>query len=572
MKDLFLRLISMPVIFSELILASVFVNNLALAGPLFVMQVLNRYVAQGIDATLLTLVSGVLIAISLEFSLRQARLRLARGVNVAPDELAAIKSFGILTRARVQELEQVPAETRRQMVNGVAAVESAFNANNITTVLDVPFSLIFIFVIYLMAPAIALVVACFMVVVFCVGLFSNMAAKDKIAQLQKASGEGSALLGTITRESDTLRAFNAGDYLRTAWSKHTFFIQKLRRDITSKQALVQTVTQTATGLLSVAVIGIGATMVVHGDLDVGTMMSANILSVRALQPISKFSQLATTFAKARQALDMILKFDTLPEEPDSGAQMAQYRGGVEFRDLAFGFSEDATPLFESLNLNLTPGSVLVVTGSNGSGKTTIARLLSGLLGSSRGQILVDGLDIQQVSTQWWRRQIIYLPQEPALINASIGENLLINNPDLEPAQLDQIIEAANLRKFLDESKDGLDTVIVDNGWRLSEGIRRRIALARALATDGKLVIIDEPTESFDAEGCAAVRTVLGQLVKQGCTVIIMSHDTSIVKGSHIVLDLNEKPTPKITQIAGKNSHDAQVLPQTGRQGNDSSAT
>ena len=115
-------------------------------------------------------------------------------------------------------------------------------------------------------------------------------------------------------------------------------------------------------------------------------------------------------------------------------------------------------------------------------------------------------------------------------------------------------------------------MIVDNGWRLSEGIRRRIALARALATDGKLVIIDEPTESFDAEGCAAVRTVLGQLVKQGCTVIIMSHDTSIVKGSHIVLDLNEKPTPKITQIAGKNSHDAQVLPQTGRQGNDSSAT
>ena len=572
MKDLFQRLISTPVISSELILASVFINILALASPLFVLQVLNRYVAQGVDATLLTLVSGVLIAISLEFSLRQARLRLARGVNVVPDESVALKSFGILTRARVQELEQVPVGTRREMVNGVAAVETAFNANNITTILDVPFSLIFIFVIYLMEPVIALIVACFIIVVFGIGLFSNMAAKGKTAELQQASGEGSALLGTVTRESDTLRAFNAGGYLRTAWSEHTSYIQRLRRDITARQALVQTVNQTANGLLSVAVIGIGATLVVQGDLDVGTMMSANILSARALQPISKFSQLATTFAKARQALDLILKFDTMPEELDSGARMAQYKGGLEFRDLAFAFSEDATPLFESLDLKLTPGSVLVVTGSNGSGKTTIARLLSGLLESTRGQILVDGLDLQQVSTHWWRRQITYLPQEPALINATIEENLRINNPDMEPAQLDLIIEAANLRKFLNESKDGLGTLIVQNGWHLSEGIRRRIALARALATYGKLVIIDEPTESFDAEGCAAVRAVLGQLVKQGCTVIIMTHDINSVTGPHTLLDLNEKPKPKITKIVGRDPDGVKVLPQKGEQGNDRSLT
>ena len=563
MKDLFKRLKSMPLISSELSLAYIFINILALASPLFVLQVLNRYVSQGVDATLLTLVSGVLIAISLEFALRQARLRLARGVNVVPDESVALKSFGILTRAKVKDLEEVPVGTRREMVNGVAAVETAFNANNITTILDVPFSLIFIFVIYLMEPTIALIVACFIIVVFSIGLFSNIAAKGKTAELQEASGEGSALLGTVTRESDTLRAFNAGGYLRAAWSKHTSHIQKLRRDITARQALLQTVNQTANGLLSVAVIGIGATLVVLGDLDVGTMMSANILAARALQPISKFSQLATTFAKARQSLDLILKFDTMPEELDSGAHIAQYKGGLEFRDLAFAFSKDATPLFESLDLKLTPGSVLVVTGSNGSGKTTIARLLSGLLESTRGQILVDGIDLQQVSTQWWRRQITYLPQEPALINTTIEENLRINNSDMKPEQLDLIIEASNLRKFLDESKDGLDTLIVQNGWRLSEGIRRRIALARALATQGKLVIIDEPTESFDAEGCAAVRTVLGQLVKQGSTVVIMTHDINSVTGPHTLLDLNEKPKPKITKIMGREPNGVQVLQKTG---------
>lgn len=544
-------------------MASVFINILALAGPLFVMQVLNRYVSQGVDATLLTLTSGVLIAITLEFALRQARLRLARGVSVVPDEMAAISSFNTLTKAKVSALDQVPPETRREMVNGVASVETAYNANNITTIMDVPFSLIFVFVLYLLEPTIAFIVIGFMVAVFCVGLLSGKSQKEKTAELQEASGVGSALLGTVTRESDTLRAFNAGDFLRGSWAKHTHFIQRLRRDITSGQGLVQTITQSSNGLLSVAVIGVGATLVVQGKLDVGAMIGANILAARALQPISKFSQLGTAFAKARQALDMFKKLATLPQEADSGSAMADYKGGIEFRDLAFAFPGGNSPMFESLSLKLAPGSVMVVTGANGTGKSTLARLLVGLLEPSRGQILVDGLDLQQVALEWWRKQIIYLPQEPSLINASIEENLRMNNSDLEMDQMNRIVQAAGLRKFLDESQNGFETQIIDNGWRLSEGIRRRIALARALATGGRLAIIDEPTESLDAEGCAAIHAILGQLVKQGCSVIIMSHDASIVKGSHIVLDLNEKPEPKILRVEGQKAAPPAAAHQMG---------
>jgi ATP-binding cassette subfamily C protein LapB len=281
------------------------------------------------------------------------------------------------------------------------------------------------------------------------------------------------------------------------------------------------------------------------------MIGANILGARALQPISRFSQLGSTFAKARQALNSIEEFSKLPLEKERGSALSNYSGGIEFRDISFNYDKDNNPLYEKLNIKLESGSILIVTGSNGAGKTTLARMIVGLLEPTRGNILVDGLDIQQAASEWWRKQVTYLPQEPALIGGTIGENILVNNPAAGSERLNQIIDAVGLRRFVDESESGVETPILDNGWRLSEGIRRRIALARALITNGKLVVFDEPTESFDAAGVKVVHNILGTLAKAGSTIIIMSHDPKIVQGKHVVLDLDNKPVPTVTSVQSK---------------------
>ena len=548
MKELFRRFFSRPLIAAELLIGSLFINVLALGSSLYVMQVLNRYVSQGVDATLVTLTTGVLMAIALEFAFRQARMGIARGVSAQPDENIALNGFATLTKAKISAIDQIPPETRKEMVGGTAAIETAYNATNITTILDVPFALVFVFVLYLLKPIIAFIVLGFMVAVFLVGLIGAITLQSKTAEMQSQSGVGSGLLSTATREGDTIRGFNAGEFLRKSWHQHIHGIQDLRRDITGRQGIVQTITQSSTGLLTVAVISVGATLVVIGELDVGSMIAMNIMSARALQPISKLSQLGAAFAKAKQSLEMFQKLAQVPLEPESGSALRTYTGGVEFRDLAFAFPGANSPMFESLSLKLEPGSVLVVTGANGTGKTTFGRLLMGLIEPIRGQILVDGLDLHQVAPEWWRRQVIYLPQEPALLNATIAQNLTINNPEIDGSHLNQIIDVCGLRKFLDESPEGFETQVVDNGWRLSEGIRRRMALVRALTTNGNLAVIDEPTESLDAEGCAAVHQILGAMAKQGKTIIVMSHDKQIVNGPHTVLDLNEKPVPTVAAV------------------------
>jgi ATP-binding cassette subfamily C protein LapB len=514
------------------------------------MQVLNRYVAQGVDATLITLTIGVLIAVALELAFREARMALADRVSAKPDEDVAALSYDVLTRARLEALERVPPEMRREILGGINSVEQAYNASNISAVLDVPFALLFIFVLALLSPVLALIVTLFVAAVFIGGLLAQMSVQKQTTELTNASGKTSTLMSTAIRESETVRVFNAGGFLRKAWNGQTRLSQALRRLVGSRQAMVQSFNQTANTLMSVAVIVAAGVLTVRGQLDVGAMLGANILAARALQPISRFSQLGSTFAKAKQALDLLREFAKLPLERERGSAISSYSGALEFRDVAFNYHGNNNPLFESLSLKVEPGSVLVVTGANGTGKTTLARLILGLYEPTRGFVLADGLDLKQMASEWWRKQVIYLPQEPSLLNATLEENLRINNPDVEPARLNEVIDMAGLRRFVDESQNGLETQIVDNGWRLSEGMRRRIALARALLTDGRIALFDEPIESFDAEGIATVHAILSRFARDGRTIIVMSHDPKMVKGRHTVLDLNQKPAPSVTTVPG----------------------
>jgi len=549
MKEMFRRLMSRPGIAAELLVASFLANLLALASPLFVIQVLNRYVAHGVDGTLITLTTGVILAVGLEFAFRQVRIALARGISVGPDEKMAAAGFGVLTGAKTASLERVPPGISREVMSGLNAVETAYSAPNIGAVLDVPFAFLYIAVLFLLNPILAGVATLFLTGAFLVATVSLMTLRKPTRELVHASSAGGNLVGTAVNHADTVRAFNAGNFLNMAWIKQTQLVQGLRARIVNRQGFVQSLGQTSAALMNVAIIAIGATLVVKGEMTVGSMIGANILASRALMPLTRFAQLGEVFAKARQSLNLINEFARIPVEATTGSAKSQYTGALELRDVAFGFAGASSPLFESVSLNLTPGSVLLVTGGNSTGKTTMARLLAGILDPTRGQILADGLDLRQSVPEWWRKQIMYLPQEPAFLNATIEENLRTAVPNIGIDRLNELIDMVGLRKFLDETNKGFDEPITSNGNSLSLGTRRRLALARALATGGKVAIFDEPMEGMDRDGCAAASRVMGELARQGCTIIVISHDRDIVKGATMALDLNVKPVPRLTMLS-----------------------
>jgi len=547
MRELFARLFSRPVMAAEMIAASFLANILALASPVFVSQVLNRYVAHGVDATLTTLVVGACLAILLELSFRQIRTRLAASVNSAYDRTLAHGAFATLTTTKTAAIEQLPIGLRQEMTAGAEKIQAAYNASNLAIVFDVPFALLFIGVLYLFSPVIAMIVTGFVIFGFVASLSSLMSMRHPTQLMQGAAAQRSGLIGSAIQAGETVRAFNGGTFLRRHWKTQTAIFQNLFRNISERQGFSQSFGMTTQAVMSVAVIAGGGMQVVAGNMDVGSMIAANILASRALGPIIKFAMLSEQMAKARQALLMFREFARLPQERSEGTALKGFTGAVSLEDMAFSYPGAKAPLFESVNLKLEPGSTLVFTGANGSGKSTMARLLAGLLDPTRGKILVDGVDLAQIAPEWWRRQIMYLPQEPKFLDGTLAENITLTAPETDPARLNDLIAMAGLRMFVDQSSAGYDTLIIGGGKNLSLGIRRRIALARALASDGKVMIVDEPTEGLDQEGCQSVLDAINAMSRRGVTVLIFTHDQNLLQNVPQYVDLNAKPVPNLVR-------------------------
>jgi len=545
MHELFNRLKSIPVLFAQMLVASLFISILALSSPLFVIQVLVRYCTNGVDSTLITLTTGVLIAIALEFGFRQVRLSLARGFSIVPDAQMAGGAFATLASGKTAAIEQLPPGLRREIMNSLTAVQQAYSPMNISTVLDAFFAFLYIGALFLLNSTLAVIVSFFLVGMFLFALFSHNLLGKPMQELTQASVRNSALIGSAIQASDSVRSFNATRFLKEVWGKQQALTNALRRRVMVLQGYSQSITMSASAIMSVAVIAVGATYVVAGEMSVGVLIGANILASRALAPINRFAQLGGVFTRAQQSLERLAKFAKLPREETKGTALKQYKGRLDLKDLAFMHRRSSGPLFESTSLELDNGSMLVISGDNGSGKTTLARLLVGLLEPTRGQIFVDGLDLRQVQPQWWRRQVIYMPQEPTFFDGTVRENLVTINSELDEPKLLQIIERAGLKRFLDESPEGLETPLINGGVNLALGIRRRLALARALTSGGMLAIFDEPAEGMDAEGGATVFRVMNEIAKSGRTLIVCSHNPNVLQGRGLRLDLNSKPVPKL---------------------------
>ncbi|MEO1944825.1 MAG: ATP-binding cassette domain-containing protein [Candidatus Thioglobus sp.] len=545
MNELFKRFSSHPKITAQLVISTFVIALLGLATSLFVIQVLNRYISSGIDSTLSTLAIGTLIAIGFELLFRSLRRRLILSQNTDDNNKLSKAAFSSLLQTQQSALDQVSFGQRHEVLRGVDAIRAITMPQNVAAVLDLPFALLFVFVLWLLSPALALVAIIAMLTSLLMAIIVQKSGKSGVKKVQEVAAERAGVLGSAVSAAETIRAFNGFEFLSNAWINSDSLMDKLRGKLQLSRDNLQSKIGMVTSLQTVGIITVGAIQTVNGDLSVGAMIGANILAGRALMPITRLSQMGESFATATQAGDLLRGFMQLPAERVQGSGLKNYSGRIDLQNLSFIYPNSTVQLFESINLTLESGKTLAVIGPNGSGKSTLVRLLVGLLEPSKGQILIDNLDLRQMALPWWRMQCSYIPQEPIFLTGTIQDNISLASPDITLERLNEVIRIAGLRSFLDSSQDGLSMMIREGGKNLALGIRRRLALARALAIEGSLLIADEPTEGLDIEGRKAVYAAFQELHKKGVSMVIVSHDQDFLKFADVMLDLGVKPIPRV---------------------------
>ncbi len=549
MYEIFNRLKSNPNLFAKILVASFFVNILALATPIYVIQVLQRYVAYGVTSTLVTLVVGIVFVTVFEFFFRNIRHRMTRETDSA-NALLADKVMKKIVSIR-SSFYLLQKNFRPDIVTkNLNTVQNTCNANTTLTLIDVPFVLIFLIALFLIHYQLGIIASIF---IFFPLIILNF-YRNKINKLSENSSQitlGTARLhDNSSSRFETIKYFNLINAVKKSWSSLIKRFMEVNENLDANKNVFTSFMSASATLLTIIIIAIGAILAVNGEISVGALIGANILAARAISPVIRLVQNLEPIHRATIAINELNRFLSLPEDSQGGSEIKQFNGKMKIKDLQFQYPGNKMPLFENLNLDIQQKELAVITGSNGSGKTTLIKTLIKLLEFNRGQIFYDSIELNQLSLTWVRSNLTYMPQEPKFVDGSLLDNL-IGLSEIKKDKMDEILKSVDLLDFVNSDPKGVHMALNNRGEDLPFGIRKRMALARALVVSGQIVVLDEPTESIDERGKTAIYNLLDNLLEKNKTLIISSQDKKIIERAHIKIDLDKKPIPLITNIRKK---------------------
>ncbi len=533
MRIFFNRLRKSPLLALEILAATFFITILNLALPLYVILLLRKYLASGFQGTLITLTAGVVMAVLLQAAFKFLRTRMSLALNTRANTDLGREYLGMLLRGRAGALEQLPREYVQAIPGKLQNVQNAYSGPTLTALLDAPFSLLYLLATFLLSPLLGIISALFFVLVLALGTFNIHASQKEAQALNREVNEHNRDVLAGAQGVDTVRVFGGEERFLRQWDKQLDRISRVRDRLSGKQDLHQNVSQSGSMFMSIGLYSLGAPLVMTGNLTVATLIGANILASRAYQNLARALQSGYALKRANRALRDLENLRGIPERSSAGSALSGYKGGLRADNLGFAYPRAPKPVFQAISFHLAPKQTVVISGAAGSGKSTLCRLLAGLLDPVQGEILCDGVNLRQLSLAWWRRQLIYLPESYSFVAGTLRENIVLPRPEIEEGELNQILRLTGLRPVLDGMAEGLKTRITPEGSEFPPGTRKRLALARSLTIGGQLVLLDEPDSGLDHFARNDLYALLNHLHGSGRTILVFSNDPKIIRGANL---------------------------------------
>ncbi|QIQ20216.1 type I secretion system permease/ATPase [Zophobihabitans entericus] len=520
----------------EVLLASFFIQILALVTPLFFQVVVDKVLAHQSLTTLDVLAIGMLAIITFDIILGGLRNYQLAHTSQRIDVTLSSLLYKHLLALPLNYFKQRQVGITVARVHELKTVREFLTGSAMTLCLDILFAIVFFIIMAFYSVPLTLIVIVSLIPYILLSIFITPVLRKRLDEQFQQGAKNQAFLVESITGIEPVKAMAVENHMTRRWDEQiAAFVTSCFKTQTLGNIAGQ-ISQYVSKLTSVAILWYGAQQVIAGELTVGALVAFNMFAGQVTAPILRLVQLWQDFQQVSisvKRLGDILNSPT-EQEKSNTQTLSEIKGAVRFLNVDFSYQPGAELVVKNVNLSVRVGEVIGIVGRSGSGKSTLTRLLQRLYIPTQGQIFIDGIDISQTSPQWLRKQIGVVLQETQLFNGTIRDNIALAVPD---ASLEQVIEAATLagaNEFISDFPLGYDTPVGENGSRLSGGQKQRIGIARALITKPRLLIFDEATSALDYESERAIQKNMHKICENR-TVFIIAHRLSTVRTAHRII-------------------------------------
>ncbi len=515
--------------YAEVALAAVLVNLFMLVSPLFVRVVYDRVIPNQAMETLWVLTIGALTVFGFDFLLRILRAWVIDTVGRKIDIRLAARIFDHVLGMRLAHRPRATGAFANHL-REFESIRDFFSSATIVSVVDLPFVLLFVLVVWLIGGVVALVPALAVPLVLGVGLLVQWPLERAIRQTFRESAQKQAVVVEAVAGLETLKALTAEGRIQRLYERLVAAVAESGNRARLWSAVALNLTSLASNLVYVGVVVMGVYEVAAGRLTVGGLVACSIIAGRAMAPLGQVAGVLARWHQARIAYRAIAEIMAKPLERPPAApfvRRSDFAGALAFRDVTFAYPGQDTPALRGIRLDVRPGERVAVVGPVGSGKTTLSKLVLGLYEPQEGSVLVDGTDVRQIDPADLRAAIGYVPQDVVLFHGTLRDNIALAAPEIDDEAVMRAAWIAGVHDFAGAHPHGYNMVVSERGEALSGGQRQAVAIARALVRDPRILLFDEPTSAMDLESELRFKRRLARILP-GRTLVLVTHRASLL--------------------------------------------
>lgn len=508
--------------------ASFVINLLALTTPLFMMLVLNTVAGHAAPANaaslLMMLCAGMLAVYGLDFGLRLSRGWLSARTGAELDALMSAEALHHLMQLPYRHFERTPSGVIAERLRQLDVLRGFLTGQMPALAIDIAFVALFLAATFAISPMLGAIAAFAIPVLIGVSLTMHRAQRRLAEESFQALAAKSSTLAETVANAATIKTLGLEAEIEKRWQARveqsawaSFRANNLANIAASASGSLQL-------LASLAIVMTGVHEVVSHRMTIGALVAANMLAVRALQPMR---QLVAAWHQLQAVSAAFKRIDELMSQPVESrpgelAPMPALAGDIVFDRVSYRADPEAPAILQDAHFSVAAGEILGIVGPSGSGKTTAANLVQGLFRPTSGRVLIDGTDIAHISPAQLRAQIGGVPQDVQLFTGSVRENIAMGVADKDPGRVVAVAKFVGAHDFIQRLPQGYNTVLGERGQGLSNGQRQLLCIARALIRNPRILVLDEATSALDP---ATEEQLLRQLKAntRGRTVIMITH-------------------------------------------------